>query len=169
MRVLFGYWDPGETGGPDRIMAGHRLSAGQVNRTAFAFLHSLPAAHREWGPEVWQAMKAWPPLPRAAPQGGKGRPAGKPTLSRFQVATGIRTNIVHQLKGDEADGVLLLLPDAGSVQRWATADPATDEVLRVWYVAVTRARRLAAIAVPQAEVDALTHLLAERAVPVRVV
>ena len=90
-------------------------------------------------------------------------------MSRPQPATGIRTNIVHQLKGDEADGVLLLLPDAGSVQRWATSDPATDEVLRVCYVAVTRARRLAAIALPEEETDALADLLAERRVPVRVV
>ncbi|MEW2577660.1 ATP-dependent helicase [Streptomyces syringium] len=169
VRVLFGYWYPGETGGPDRIMAAHRLSASQVNRTAFAFLHSLPPPHKEWGPQVWQALKAWPSLPGAAPQGGKGRPAGKPTLSRPQHATGIRTNIVHQLKGDEADGVLLLLPERGSVQRWATSDPATDEVLRIWYVAVTRARRLAAIALPEEETDALAHLLAERRVPVRIV
>ncbi|MEU3862676.1 UvrD-helicase domain-containing protein [Streptomyces sp. NPDC028722] len=168
VRVLFGYWYLGETGGSDRIMAAHRLSAGQVNRTAFAFLHSLPAPHKEWGPQVWQAMKAWPALPGAAPQGGKGRPAGKPTLSRPQPATGMRTNIVHQLKGDEADGVLLLLPDAGSVQRWATADPAIDEVLRVWYVAVTRARRLVALALPEEETDALARLLTGRQVPFRV-
>ncbi|GAA4887555.1 UvrD-helicase domain-containing protein [Streptomyces coeruleoprunus] len=168
VRVLFGYWYPGETGGPDSIMAAHRLSAGQVNRTAFAFLHSLPPPHKEWGPQVWQAMKAWPALPGAAPQGGKGRPAGKPTVSRPQAATDMRTNIIHQLKGDEADGVLLLLPDAGSVQRWATSDPVTDEVLRVWYVAVTRARRLAAIAVPEEETDALAQLLTGRQVPVRV-
>lgn len=168
VRVLFGYWYPGQSGGPERIMTSHRLPTGQVNRTAFAFLHSLPAPHKKWGPQVWQAMKAWPALPGAAPQGGKGRLAGKPTLSRPQPATGIRTNIVHQLKGDEADGVLLLLPDAGSTQRWATADPAADEVLRVWYVAVTRARRLAAIALPQEETDALARLLAGHHVPLRV-
>ncbi|WP_333738971.1 UvrD-helicase domain-containing protein [Streptomyces sp. IBSBF 2806] len=168
VRVLFGYWYPDQSGGPDRVMAARRLPASQVNRTAFAFLHSLPAPHKEWGPQVWQAMKAWPPLPGAAPQGGKGRPAGKPTVSRPQAATGMRTNIVHQLKGDEADGVLLLLPDAGSVQRWASADPAADEVLRVWYVAVTRARRLAAIALPQEETDTLARFLAGRHVPLRI-
>ncbi|MFD8686728.1 hypothetical protein [Streptomyces sp. NPDC059651] len=72
------------------------------------------------------------------------------------MASGIRTNIVHQLKGDVVDSVLLLLPDAGNVQRWATSDPATDEVLRVWYVAVTR---LVAISVPEEETEALAHLL----------
>ncbi|WP_406122433.1 UvrD-helicase domain-containing protein [Streptomyces canus] len=168
-RVLFGYWYPEQVGGPDRISAAHGLPANQVNRSAFAFLHSLPPPHKKWGPQVWQAMKAWPPLPGAAPQGKKGLPAGVPTVARRQVTTGMRTNIVHQLKGDEADGVLLLLPDAGSVQRWATGDPATDEVLRVWYVAVTRARRLAAIALLEEETDALTRLLTERQIPVRVV
>ncbi|MFJ9752364.1 hypothetical protein [Streptomyces chartreusis] len=51
-------------------------------------------------------------------------------MSRPQTTTGIRTNIVHQLKGDEADGVLLL-PDSGSIKHRATTDPATNEVLRV--------------------------------------
>ncbi|MFJ5274554.1 hypothetical protein [Streptomyces sp. NPDC088358] len=88
-------------------------------------------------------------------------------MSRIQAATGIRTNII-QLKGDEADGVLLLLPDAGSTQRRDTADPATDEVLRVWYVALTHARRLATIALPDEENDQLARLLTERQVPVRV-
>ena len=38
--------------------------------------HNLPAPHKEWAPQVWQAMKAWPALPGAAPKGGRGRPAG---------------------------------------------------------------------------------------------
>ncbi|MFG2994874.1 UvrD-helicase domain-containing protein [Streptomyces sp. NPDC048257] len=168
VRALFGYWFPEETGGPDRICATHRLPVSQANRTAFAFLHSLPAPHREWSSEVWQAMKAWPPLEGAAPHGAKGRLAGQPATARPVVSTGVRTNIVHQLKGDEADGVLLLLPDSGSAQRWATEDPATNELLRVWYVAVTRARRLAALAVPENETDAFVGLLTHRNVPVRV-
>ncbi|MET7899514.1 hypothetical protein [Streptomyces mirabilis] len=53
------------------------------------------------------------------------------------------------------------MPEASS------AGPASDEVLRVWYVAVTRARRLAAVALSEEESDALTRLLTERQVPVR--
>ncbi|MER6567580.1 hypothetical protein ABT288_15680 [Streptomyces sp. NPDC001093] len=45
-----------------------------------------------------QAMKAWPPLAGAAPQGRKGRPAGDPTVARRQAATGMRTRIVHELR-----------------------------------------------------------------------
>ncbi|ARH89008.1 DEAD/DEAH box helicase [Streptomyces sp. MOE7] len=169
VRALFGYWFPDETRGPDRICATHRLPLSQVNRTAFAFLHSLPAPHKEWGPWVWQAMKAWPPLPGAAPHGTRGRLAGRPTIARPAPATGIRTNTVHQLKGDEADGVLLLLPEPGSVRRWATGDPTTDETLRVWYVAVTRARRLAALAIPEEEAGPLQNLLTGRHVTARIV
>ncbi|MFD3729606.1 hypothetical protein [Streptomyces sp. NPDC058671] len=62
-----------------------------------------------------------------------------------------------------------MLPYTGSVQRWATSDPATDEVLRIWYVAVTRSLRLAAIALLEEGIDALAHLLAARRVPVRIV
>ncbi|MFF8281054.1 hypothetical protein ACF05T_34225 [Streptomyces lateritius] len=50
-----------------------------------------------------------------------------------------------------------------------TSDPAIDEVLRIWYVAVTRARRLAAIALPEEETEALANLLGGRRVPVRIV
>uniref|UniRef100_A0AAU1ULM3 UvrD-like helicase C-terminal domain-containing protein n=1 Tax=Streptomyces sp. NBC_00119 TaxID=2975659 RepID=A0AAU1ULM3_9ACTN len=61
-----------------------------------------------------------------------------------------------------------MLPGIGSVQRWATADSATDEVLRIWYVAVTRAPHLAAIALPKEETGALAQLLTRRRVPVRI-
>ncbi|WP_406344679.1 UvrD-helicase domain-containing protein [Streptomyces sp. NBC_01578] len=168
VRALFGYWFPDESGSTERLCAAHRLSVQQVNRTAFAFLHSLPAPHKDWSADVWQAMKAWPSPPDASPQGTKGRLAGKPVVARTVVATGVRTNIVHQLKGDEADAVMLMLPDAGSVQRWAHGDPASDEMLRIWYVAITRARRLAALAVSEGEVASLTRLLGRHEVPVRV-
>ncbi|MGW1234922.1 hypothetical protein [Streptomyces californicus] len=64
---------------------------------------------------------------------------------------------------------MLLLADAGSIQRWASADPATDEVLRVWYVAGTRTRRLAAVALPDQESDQPAQLLTDRQVPIRIV
>ncbi|MFE3830574.1 UvrD-helicase domain-containing protein [Streptomyces sp. NPDC059092] len=168
-RVLFGYWYPDENGSTERLCATHRLSVQQANRTAFAFLHSLPPPHKEWGTEVWQAMKAWPAPSGADPQGTRGRPAGKPVIARAVRSTGVRTNIVHQLKGDEADGVMLMLPDAGSVRRWADGDPASDEMLRVWYVAVTRARRLAVLSVSQGEAEDLAQLLRRHEVPVRFV
>ncbi|WP_101255797.1 hypothetical protein [Streptomyces barkulensis] len=84
------------------------------------------------------------------------------------VTTGVRTNNIYQLKGDEADAVLLLLPDPGSVHRWTTGNPTTDELLRVWYVAVTRARRFATLAVPEEETKPLTNLLARHQVPTEI-
>ncbi|MEU6882878.1 hypothetical protein [Streptomyces sp. NPDC046712] len=81
----------------------------------------------------------------------------------------MRTNIVHELKGDEADAVMLMLPDDGNVQRWAEGDPAADELLRVWYVAITRARRFVALAVPEEEAEEMALLLTQYEVPVRIV
>ncbi|GGW72856.1 UvrD-helicase domain-containing protein [Streptomyces xantholiticus] len=169
VRTLLSYWFPDETGGTDRICAAHGLSATQANRMAFAFLCSLPAPHKGWAQDVWQALKAWPAPVGAAPQGTKGRPAGKPAITNPSMTTGLWTDSVYQVKGDEADAVLLMLPDSGSIQRWATGDPATDEVLRIWYVAVTRARRLVALAVPDEATEALTRLLEQHQIPARLV
>ncbi|PCG83094.1 hypothetical protein CIB93_26545 [Streptomyces sp. WZ.A104] len=169
VRVLLGYWFPDGADSPERLCASHRVPLQQINRTAFAFLHSLPPPHKEWAADVRQAMKAWPAPADAAPHPKKGHLAGKPVVGRKVKATGVRTNIVHQLKGDEADAVMLMLPDNGNVQRWAQGDPAADELLRVWYVAVTRARRLAALAVPKEEAEDMVRLLRQYEVPVRVV
>ncbi|MET8029653.1 UvrD-helicase domain-containing protein [Streptomyces avermitilis] len=169
VRTLLSYWFPDETGGTDRICAAHDLSASQINRTAFAFLHSLPAPHKGWAQDVWQAMKAWPAPASAAPQNTRGRLAGHPVVTKAAVTTGLWTNSVYQVKGDQADAVLLMLPDTGSIQRWATGDPATDEVLRIWYVAVTRARRLVALAVHEDETEALTRLLDRHEIRTRLV
>ncbi|MBM9506811.1 UvrD-helicase domain-containing protein [Actinacidiphila acididurans] len=164
-RALIGYWFPQEASSPEGICADLGIPVSRLHRTAFAFLYDLPTPHPGWSSDVWQAMKAWPPLPGAAPQGGKGRLAGTPTIPRATADIGMRTAIVHQVKGDEADAVLLFLPDADTVQRWTTCDPSTDEQLRIWYVAVTRARRLAALAVPEDQAAALTRFLAAREVP----
>lgn len=167
-RVLLGYWFPDETGSPERICTSLDIPIGRLNRTAFAFLYSLPAPHKGWAADVWQAMKTWPPLPGASPAGGKGRLGGTPTLTVATADTGMRAAIVHQVKGDEADAVLLFLPDAGTAHRWATGDPTTDELLRIWYVALTRARRLAALAIPEDEAQPLAQLLRAHQVPIEI-
>ncbi|MGW7363101.1 UvrD-helicase domain-containing protein [Streptomyces sp. NPDC054841] len=47
VRMLFGYWFPGEVGSAERLCAAHGISVQQANRSAFAFLHSLPPPHKE--------------------------------------------------------------------------------------------------------------------------
>lgn len=100
------------------------------------------------------------------PQGKGNRTAA--TLARLSTVTAgsaeSRTDTVHQVKGEEADAALMLLPDderttrllsgwtAGLIpgpedrQGQSVADDA--EALRVLYVAVTRAKRLVALALP---------------------
>jgi superfamily I DNA/RNA helicase len=90
---------------------------------------------------------------------------------------------VHQVKGEEADAVLMLLPDddrtthllttwtAGAVPVPAGPAPApheTAEALRVLYVAVTRARRLAALALPAQHIAATAQHLTSLHVPIDV-
>ncbi|MDD1064135.1 UvrD-helicase domain-containing protein [Streptomyces cocklensis] len=168
-RILLGYWFPQETSSPDRICSNLGLPLSRLHRTSFAFLYELPAPHKDWAADVWQAMKAWPPLPGAEPEGLKGRPGGAVTLPKPTAGTDMRAAIVHQVKGDEADAVLLFLPDPGNVNRWATSDPVTDEQLRIWYVALTRARRLAALAVPEDEAEPLVQLLTAHHVPATII
>jgi hypothetical protein len=167
-RTLLGYWFPQETSSPERICVNLGIPLVRLHRTSFAFLYELPTPHRDWAADVWQALKAWPPLPEAAPEGLKSRLGGTATLARPTAGTGMRAAIVHQVKGDEADAVLLFLPDPGNIHRWATSDPAADEQLRIWYVALTRARRLTALAVPEDEAEPLLQLLTAHQVPAEI-
>jgi superfamily I DNA/RNA helicase len=85
------------------------------------------------------------------------------------VTDGTRGAVVHQVKGDEADAVLLVVPEdkhtAGIIDAWIRGDAATEEGLRVLYVAATRARRLLAIVVPEDHHGRLLQHLASRGVP----
>lgn len=93
---------------------------------------------------------------------------------------GCRTDTVHQAKGEEADAVLVRLPDDERTDRllsqWTdpVSGPATTdrdpedaaEALRVLYVAVTRARRLIALALPGQHIAPVAQHLRELGVEV---
>ncbi|MGW5388127.1 UvrD-helicase domain-containing protein [Nocardia sp. NPDC003963] len=82
-----------------------------------------------------------------------------------------RKSVVHQVKGEEEDGVLVIVPaDARTsslVDAWmkGTHPPDVAESLRVLYVATTRARRLLAIALPDGAQGRVAALLKEKGVP----
>jgi hypothetical protein len=80
-----------------------------------------------------------------------------------------RGAVIHQVKGGEADAVLLIVPDdnhtAGLVDAWVRGDANDNEALRVLYVAATRARRLLAIAIPEDQHGRLAQHLTSRGVP----
>jgi superfamily I DNA/RNA helicase len=100
---------------------------------------------------------------------GFGDPAGGRTAAQ-------RCGTVHAVKGQEADAVLLIVPPTGNgkpddrsdllIKTWTTgttdrADPETAEALRVLYVAVTRARRLVALALSDVHLSLVRAFLAE--------
>jgi hypothetical protein len=93
----------------------------------------------------------------------RGTPANISAASTAPVP--FRSDNIHQVKGDEHPGVLLLVPDDDANVRWISGDPAADELLRNWYVAVTRAQRLIAVGIRQDHLDEIARHLHARQVP----
>lgn len=98
----------------------------------------------------------------------EAEPEGRPTF-----------NVVHQVKGEAADAVLVVIPSerkpgrtARTIEAWIagtpSADPDTAEALRVLYVAVTRARRMIAFALPTQWTSAAATRLRDADIPVLV-
>jgi ATP-dependent DNA helicase UvrD/PcrA len=77
-----------------------------------------------------------------------------------------RLSTVHQVKGGQAEAVLLFIPPGTGTDRamaaWLSGtvrDPEIAEALRVLYVGVTRARHLLGLAIPHTDQDRLlAHL-----------
>lgn len=169
-RILLRYWYPDATGSLEAMCATQDLPIRDLMRHAYAFLHNLPApGSKTWPGEVNQRLKTWPRPPGANPRGSAGQLRGSMGKVPAIAADGPKPRIdnVHQVKGDEHDAVLLLLPDNDITTRWRSSMASVDETLRVWYVAVTRARKLVALAVPDNQVAALHAYLGEQKVPCR--
>lgn len=99
------------------------------------------------------------------------KPTSRWTVSQ-PLTQGPRPMTVHAAKGMEFGGVLLALPHrdaraAALVADWEVG--ADSEALRVAYVAVTRAQRLAGIAVPRALLERVLAILNAGDVPHEVV
>ncbi|WP_433272290.1 UvrD-helicase domain-containing protein [Pseudonocardia xinjiangensis] len=105
----------------------------------------------------------------AGPDGSKQARKVVGTQPASAITGGTRGAVIHQVKGDEADAVLLIVPEdihtAGLVDAWIRGDAANNEGLRVLYVAATRARRLLAISIPEDHHGSLAQHLASRGVP----
>ena len=188
------FWLPGA----DKTAAAERYAAWGVDqhhlrRLGAAAIEQLPDLAQpadQWCAGARQVLSTLRPTPgRTEPAGinincprGKGKKAAV-SLSGLGRPTGdlpaTRVDTVHAVKGEETDAVLMLLPreqrTSELIARWvrggaAATDPAleTDEALRVLYVAVTRARRLVALALPSEHLPAVACRLTERGVPVSV-
>jgi superfamily I DNA/RNA helicase len=94
--------------------------------------------------------------------------AGAPTPGETGVGT---AGSVHQAKGGEADAVLTLLAPGqrgrpGMIDHWINGQG--DEAARILYVAVSRARRLLTLGVPQDDLDRVARHLERNEVACRV-
>lgn len=169
-RLLVRYWYPDVTvqGSVHARCTAAGVEFGDIIRRAYAFLYALPEPHPDWPRDVNLGLKNWPRPLGAAPRGVAGQLRGKPDKPNASTATvGLcRDDNIHQVKGDEHQGVLLLVPDQDASTRWINGDPAADELLRNWYVAVTRAQKLIAIAIEQDHLGTLAEHLRTRQIPI---
>ena len=167
----------------------HGVDRWHLRRLAARALQELPDTSTPmatWCAAAREVLDTLPPastvgtplgIKLKAPSGGGNRAAG--TLAGLAKATAesaeCRTDTVHQVKGEEAEAVLVLLPDDERTVRllshwtashgfgpavpsgWDAEDAA--EALRVLYVAVTRARRLVALALPEQHIPTVAQHL----------
>ncbi|MCP2243279.1 UvrD-helicase domain-containing protein [Lentzea aerocolonigenes] len=134
-----------------------------------------------WCTTANTTMKRLPPHPEMTRRSSSGslragnlasatpRTAGG--VPKSQLASVTRASVVHQVKGEEEDAVLVIVPaddrtDA-LIDAWVSGEhpPELAESLRVLYVAATRARRLLAIALPDDSPNRVAAHLKEREVP----
>ena len=183
----------GELTAPEAISLGQNsLTKLELQRTAQAVLHDLPpleTAAGEWSRLAMEALDNH--MPRAdlqevrrrkfpCPAASRSKPAWK--LAGLPAATALpldigRASTVHQVKGEEADAVLVVIPAldkkdqraARLMDAWLSGsgqEPAdVAEALRVIYVAATRARRLLAFALPDDYLPTVERHLRSRHIP----
>ncbi len=91
-----------------------------------------------------------------------------PAAETEGAALGLLASTIHRAKGREFDGVLVVMSDAKLSETFDAWDQRTDdESRRVYYVGVTRARQLLAIAVPTAYAARAVMLLSRDGAPVK--
>lgn len=168
--ALLGYWYPGETGSVATICRMVGLDPIVLRRHAYAFLQALPAPSTDWASHVNASLKGWWCPAGAVPSGGRGMFRGKVATigAPLRQRPLVRLTTVHQAKGDEADVVCVLMPDHELITRWCSGGAMTAEEreeLRVFYVAVTRARSLLILAVAHESLTAVQDFLSQRDVP----
>ncbi|MFD4220469.1 UvrD-helicase domain-containing protein [Streptomyces griseus] len=181
--LLRDYWYPDTEESLAESLITHGVSPAIMQRRAARLLAALPAVDatpaRDWRSTARTVLKAQlsptgdqlaPPrllsLPTKHLDTAIGALVGMPETESQEVARAtMRSSTIHQAKGGEAEAVLIHLPQPKSVsellQAWA--DPListeTSELLRTYYVAITRARRFIALTYPISQHGSMTgHL-----------
>ncbi|MEV6096219.1 ATP-dependent helicase [Nocardia sp. NPDC051981] len=172
--VLLSYWFPGHTGNIRQICQQNALSPATLRRHAYAFLAHLSAPTTDWAGHVNACLKSWWRPPTALVNGRTGMLGGSVAGSRSpkRPDSAALLTTVHQAKGTEADAVCVLVDDTTVLRHWSSGTATTSselEELRVLYVAVTRARSLLVLALPESTIGEIHDFLTSRHVPTKIV
>jgi DNA helicase II / ATP-dependent DNA helicase PcrA len=101
---------------------------------------------------------------------GLDTPNGSAPADRLAIQ--IHSSTIHKAKGSEADAVLLALPGPQAVEEllahWARMSTEDSVVLRVHYVALTRARRFVGLTYPYTCHDAIVKHFDDRTISYRI-
>ncbi|MGW3341215.1 UvrD-helicase domain-containing protein [Streptomyces sp. NPDC001009] len=181
--LLSDYWHPDAEGSLTEILAAHDIAPALMSRRAARFLAALPPVDqtpaRVWRSAALAILKAQRPPSGVAPARPKALKLANKDLDEAiaalahvphgdheeSPASAMRSSSIHRAKGKEADAILVHLPTPQAVsellQAWADPQVHTEnsELLRTYYVAITRARRLVALTYPYSKhQDVLEHL-----------
>jgi superfamily I DNA/RNA helicase len=184
-RALITYWYNDTDGvAIDVLCDRHGLNRPEFRRQAARVGVALPTVDQgtfaEWCKTANTVLKKFPPTPGQSRLGQSGNllpgtAKDKRPRTVIKVPAGgstdeIRASVIHQVKGEQADAVLVVLPDddrtASLVNAWITGDhdPDIAESLRVLYVAATRARRLLTLALSKTALDGIQPYLTAKGV-----
>lgn len=188
-RALLRYWyAETDTGGRSvgAICDGLGIDSWRLRQLAAQLAAGLPdvdhGTFAEWCRDANLKLGQLPPQPGMKRLDRTGILSATGTLKNKtpRVASGVRSpgsgvptraSVVHQIKGEEEEAVLVIVPSedrsGALVDAWTTGNHPQDvaENLRVLYVAATRAQRLLAIALPGEARDRIAALLKQRDVP----
>ncbi|WP_280316029.1 ATP-dependent helicase [Nocardia abscessus] len=171
--LLLSHWYPEHSGDIPEICRDIGLSPATLRRHAYALLARLPAPTTNWAGQVNACLKTWWRPPTAPPTGRTRALGGNVTAASSSKRPDAPATLttVHQAKGTEADAVCVLMDDASVLRNWVSGTATTSELeeLRTFYVAVTRARSLLVLALPEDTVNTIHDFLTHRHVPTKVV
>lgn len=88
-------------------------------------------------------------------------------IAERDTVSGLSYATIHEAKGRAYDAVCVVVDGSSEnvMDHWAQRASATSEALRVLYVGLTRARKLAVLAVPEGQINAVTEILKGSGVP----
>ena len=178
-RTVLRWWYPDADGHtPAETLTANGLDPAAFERLLYRVCATVPSLDQPmstWVAAAAAVLSQHPPAAGASRTANRLTCAGNANRAARTVAglppssaAGARPRLstVHQVKGDQAEAVLLLIPAGSVTDRTLTAwlngavpGPDIAEALRVAYVGVTRARRLLGLAIPSSDQERVLAFL----------